>query len=92
MDWELRQRGYFVERQSSVPIRYKGNMLEVPLRLDLLLEKRVIVEVKAVTTYNLVFEAQVLTYLRMLDLRLALVINFGEKFVKDGIHRVVNRL
>lgn len=92
LDWELRQRGYFVERQSSVPIRYKGNMLAVPLRLDLLVEKRVIVEVKAVTTYNLVFEAQVLTYLRMLDLRLALVINFGEKFVKDGIHRVVNRL
>lgn len=49
-------------------------------------------EVKATTAYNVVFEAQALTYLRLLDLRLALVINFGEKLVKDGIHRVVNRL
>jgi GxxExxY protein len=92
LDWELRQRGFIVERQTSVPISYKGNMLSAPLRLDLLVEKRVIVEVKAVAAYNSVFEAQALTYLRMLDLRLALVINFGEKFVKDGIHRVLNRL
>lgn len=92
LDWELQQRGFEVDRQGIVPIRYKGNTLAAPLRLDLLVGKRVIVEVKAVTTYNPVFEAQALTYLRMLDLRLALVINFGEKFVKDGIHRVVNGL
>jgi len=92
LDWELRQRGFDVQRQGIVPIRYKGNVLTAPLRLDLLVGNRVIVEVKAVTAYNPVFEAQALTYLRMLDLRLALVINFGEKFVKDGIHRVVNGL
>jgi GxxExxY protein len=50
------------------------------------------VEVKATTGYNTIFEAQALTYLRLPDLRLALVINFGEKLVKDGIHRVVNKL
>jgi GxxExxY protein len=62
------------------------------LRLDILVEKLVIVEAKAVTVYNSIFEAQALTYLRLLDVRLALVINFGEKLVKDGIHRVVNGL
>jgi len=92
LDWELRQRGFVVERQAIVPIRYKGNQLAAPLRLDLLVDNRVVVEVKATTTYNPVFEAQALTYLRMLDLKLALVINFGEKFVKDGIRRVVNGL
>ena len=90
--WELCQRGLAVGRQLSVPVSYKGNKLAVPLRLDLLVENLVIVEVKAVTQYNPVFEAQALTYLRMLTLRLALVINFGEKLVKDGIHRVANGL
>ncbi|MBI3243246.1 MAG: GxxExxY protein [Chloroflexi bacterium] len=59
---------------------------------NVLVEKLVIVEAKAVTVYNPIFEAQALTYLRLLDLRLALVINFGEKLVKNGIHRVVNGL
>lgn len=90
--WELRQRGFTVDRQISVPITYKDMVLALPLRLDLLVENLIIVEVKSVTNYNSIFEAQALTYLRMLKLRLALVINFGEKFVKDGIHRVVNGL
>ena len=90
--WELRQRGFTVDRQITVPIRYKSNVLASPLRLDLLVENLIVVEVKSVTNYNPIFEAQALTYLRMLKLRLALVINFGEKFVKDGIHRVVNGL
>ncbi|GFE57779.1 GxxExxY protein [Geobacter sp. AOG1] len=90
--WELQQRGFVVERQKTVPVKYKGNLLASPLRLDLLVENQIIVEVKAAAQYNPIFEAQALTYLRMLDLRLALVINFGEKFVKDGIHRVVNGL
>ncbi|MBT0653795.1 GxxExxY protein [Geomobilimonas luticola] len=90
--WELQQRGFVVERQKTVPVKYKGNLLASPLRLDLLVENQIIVEVKAAAQYNPIFEAQALTYLRMLDLKLALVINFGEKFVKDGIHRVVNGL
>jgi len=74
------------------PITYKGRQLGTPLRLDILVEKLVIVEVKAVTDYNSIFEVQALTYLRQLNLKLALVINFGEKYVKNGIHRVVNGL
>ncbi len=90
--WELQQRGLKVERQVSVPIIYKGQHLATPLRLDMRVEALVIVENKATTAYNPIYETQALTYLRLLDLRLAMVINFGERYVKDGIHRVVNRL
>ena len=91
LSWEMTHRGLLVERQLQVPINYKGNPLTSPLRLDLLVEKKVIVECKATTQYNNIFEAQLLTYLRLLDLRVGLVINFGEKTVKRGIHRVVNK-
>jgi GxxExxY protein len=56
------------------------------------IEKLVLVENKATTKYNNIYESQALTYLRLLNLKLAMVINFGERYVKDGIHRVVNRL
>ncbi len=90
MTWELQRVGMLVERQLNVPIVYKGRTLANPLRLDMLVEKKVIVENKALTTYNSIFEAQARTYLRLLDLKLAMVINFGEKYVKNGIHRVLN--
>jgi GxxExxY protein len=90
--WELNHRGLRVERQVRIPIVYKEVQLAAPLVVDLIVERRVVVEVKAVTVYNPVFEAQALTYLRLLGLRLALVINFGEPAVRDGIHRVANNL
>ncbi len=90
--WELRQRGFIAQRQIQVPISYKGNKLAAPLRLDLLVNDRVVVEVKSTIDYNPVFEAQALTYLRLLDLNLALVVNFGEQYVRNGIHRVVHGL
>jgi len=90
--WELLQRGLGVERQKSVPITYKGRTLASPLRLDLLVNGKVIVECKATTDYHPIFEVQTLTYLRLTDLKLGLVVNFGERLVKDGIHRVVNGL
>jgi GxxExxY protein len=92
MVWELQNCGLNVERQVAVPIQYKGNRLSTPLRVDLLVEKLVIIENKATIDYNPIFETQTLTYLRLMDLRLGLVINFGEKYVKNGIHRVVNNL
>lgn len=82
----------FVEKEIAVPIIYKDHSLVSPLRLDLLVEKLVIIETKAVVNYNSIFEAQALTYLRLLNLKLALVINFGEMRVASGIHRVVNNL
>jgi GxxExxY protein len=90
--WELVQRGQSVERQKTVPIAYKEHLLGAPLRIDLLVGGLVIVECKAVTEYNPIFESQVLTYLRLSNLKLGLVITFGERLVKNGIHRVVNGL
>lgn len=90
--WELSQTGLLVRRQLEVPIHYKSRVLVTPLRLDLLIQELVIVECKATSRYNEVFETQALTYLRLMNLKLGLVINFGERFVKDGFHRVVNRL
>jgi len=89
---ELQSRGMSVERQLWVPIFYKGKQLASPLRLDLKVNGLVLVDNKAVTEWNKVFEAQMLTYLRLTKLKLGLVINFGERYVKDGIHRIVNGL
>jgi GxxExxY protein len=90
--WELQQRGLRAERQKQLPIQYKGHILAAPLRIDLLVEELVIVECKATAEYNAIYEAQTLTYLRLMQLHLGLVINFGERLVKDGFYRVVNRL
>jgi GxxExxY protein len=89
---ELRLRGLKVERQLPVRINYKGRILSKPLRLDMKVEGLVLVDNKAVTEWNPIFEAQMLTYLRLTSLKLGLVINFGERLVKNGIYRVVNGL
>lgn len=90
--WELLQRNISVTRQASLPILYKGHELSAPLRIDLIVGEKVIVECKSVLQYNSIFEAQLLTYLRLTNRKLGLVINFGERMVKDGIHRVANGL
>jgi GxxExxY protein len=90
--WELTQAGLLVERQKPVPVRYKAVLLNTALRIDMVVAGIVIVDCKATIEYNPIFEAQTLTYLRLTGLRLGLVINFGEKLVKNGIHRVVNKL
>jgi len=89
---ELARRGMKVQRQLQVPIIYKGKQLGSPLRLDLKVNRLVLVDEKAVTEWNPIFEAQMLTYLRLTKLKLGLLINFGEQYVKNGIHRVVNGL
>ena len=89
---ELRGRGLSVESKKLVPVQYKGQTIGTPLRLDLLVDKLVIVECKAVIEYNPIFESQILTYLRLTVLKLGLVVNFGQRLVKQGIHRVVNGL
>lgn len=89
---ELLQVGLSVKRQEPVSIRYKDQVLATPLRVDLLVDDIVVVECKATMKYIDVFEAQTLTYLRILNLKLGLVINFGGPRVSDGVHRVVNGL
>jgi len=90
--WEVRQRNVLVESEKKVPVLYKGHVVGNPLQLDLLVGGLVIVECKATIQYNTIFESQLLTYLRLTGLKLGLVINFGERKVKYGIHRVVNGL
>jgi len=90
--FELISRGLSVQRQKDVSIVFKGRLLASSLRLDMVVNDLVIVEVKAVAGYDALFEAQALTYLRLTGLKLALVINFGDRFVVDGTHRVVNGL
>lgn len=90
--WELEQQGLNIERQKALPIEYKSVILNSPLRIDLLVHSLVIVECKATTAYYPIYEAQLLTYLRLTKLKLGMVINFGERLVKNGIKRVVNNL
>jgi len=87
---ELQLMGLEVQRQVGVAIEYKGKLLRKRLVLDLLVNGEIIVEVKSVEVYHDIFQAQLLTYLRLTKKHLGLVINFGEKYVKDGVHRVVN--
>ncbi|QKD84919.1 GxxExxY protein [Thermoleptolyngbya sichuanensis A183] len=87
---ELRQRGVQIEQQIPQPVIYKGLQLECGYRLDLLVENRVIVELKAVETLLPIHEAQLLTYLKLRQLRLGLLINFNVPILKHGIKRLLN--
>ena len=89
---ELEIRRIRLQRQVEVPVVYKNTRLKKKYRIDVLVEDRVIVEAKATEQHNPVFEAQCLTHLRLTGHKLGLVINFGQKYLKDGIHRVVNGL
>ena len=90
--FELSQAGIKVERQKPLPIIHKGTQLATPLRMDMVVGDLVIVECKAVEGDHKSFEAQALTYLRLTGLKLALIINFNERLVKNGIKRIVNNL
>jgi len=87
---ELQLQGLEVQRQVGVMIEYKGKPLKKRLVLDLIVNGEIIVEVKSVDLFNDIYKAQLLTYLRLTKKHLGLVINFGEKQAKDGVHRVVN--
>lgn len=88
--FELQQRGLEVARQVEVPILYKGNSLKTPLRLDLLVENQVIVELKSVEEMKPVFAKLLLTYLRLLDKRLGLLVNFNTSNLRESVRRIVN--
>lgn len=89
MAYEVRKSGLNIATQVAVPIVYDGQKLESGLRLDILVEKCVIVELKSVETMNPVYEAQIITYLRLSAVRLGYLINFNVKHLKDGIKRFV---
>jgi GxxExxY protein len=87
---ELTLRGVSVERQVRLPINYKGLNLSCDLRIDLLVERRLIIEVKAVDRLISIHRAQLLTYLRLRNLWLGLLINFNVDVLRDGVRRVLN--
>ncbi len=90
--YEFSLRGIVFERQKLVPIAYKSVKLGVPLKLDLLVEQRVILDLKAKEEVTPLDRAKLLSYLRLCELRLGLIINFHELVLKNGIARVVNKL
>ena len=89
---ELRKRGLRVDRQVPMEIIWDNVRFEEGFRADLIVERKVIVELKSKETVHPVDKKQVLTHLRLTDRRLGLLINFGEELIKDGISRIVNGL
>ena len=88
--FELEQRGLNVERQKQVPLVYKGKVLKTELRLDLIVEDTVIVELKSVEEMKKVFAKQLLTYLRLMGKKVGLLVNFNTDDILTSIIRVVN--
>lgn len=89
---ELTRRGFQVERQKPVTIEYEGMKFDEGFRADMIINGKVIIELKSVETVLPVHKKQLLTYLRLTNLKLGLLINFGSVLIKDGISRVVNGL
>ena len=90
LEYELRKRGMIVERQLLVPILYDGKKLDANFRIDLLVNGLVVIELKAVEKLIPLFDAQVLTYLKLSEKRLGILVNFNAKYLKDQIKRIVN--
>ncbi len=90
--YDLKEIGLDVKQQVPMPFIYKGVNQDVGYRIDLLIENKVIIEIKSIENIAPVHYAQTLTYLRLSGLKLALLINFNKKLLKDNIHRIVNNL
>ena len=90
--FEIKKTGLKVEKQKPLPLIYEEVKLECGYRVDLLVENKLIIEVKSVEALNDVFLAQLLTYLRLSDCKLGLLMNFNVKKLKEGIRRVANNL
>ena len=89
---ELQQRGLKTQRQLPIPIEYGGFKFDEGFRADILVEDKVILELKSVEAVNQVHKKQLLTYLKLTGMKLGYLLNFGEALMKDGITRVVNGL
>lgn len=90
--YELSKEGLFIERQKGLPLIYEEVKLDIGYRLDLLVESKVIVEVKSVEALNDIHTAQMLTYLKLSNCKLGLLINFNTVLFKNGVKRLINGL
>ena len=87
---KLSDRGFAVEREKAIPVNFEGVSFEIGFRADLVINDSFIVELKSVEKLAPVYAKQLLTYLRLTEIRLGLLINFGEELLKNGIRRVAN--
>jgi len=92
LGFELQRRGLRVIQQVGLPVHYEGMKLDIGFRVDLIVADKVIIEIKSVEALAAVHRKQLLTYLRLMNLRLGLLLNFNVELMKDGIQRVVNGL
>lgn len=92
LEYELKQRGLYVKREVPIPIVYKKIQFEEGFRADLIMDEKVIVELKSVEHVTAAHKKQVQTYLRLIGCKLGYLLNFGEELMKSGITRCVNRL
>ncbi|WP_316930442.1 GxxExxY protein [Flavobacterium daejeonense] len=92
MFYKINKSGFFVEKEKSMPVIFEEVKLDCGYRVDLLVENKLIVELKSVESLSEIHLAQTLTYLRLGNFKLALLINFNEILLKNGIRRVVNNL
>lgn len=90
--YDLRELGFKVKTQVPMPLIYKEVKQDIGYRIDVLINDKVIIEIKSIENLAPVHFAQTLTYLKLSDKKLALLINFNTKILKDGIHRIVNNL
>ncbi|MBQ9362332.1 MAG: GxxExxY protein [Bacteroidaceae bacterium] len=87
---ELKENGFTVDRQMYVPVFYRGEQLQADLRLDIMIDKKVILELKSVLEYRKIFEKQLFTYLRLTNCELGYVVNYNVEDLRDGIIAVHN--
>lgn len=90
--YELREKGLHIKTQVALPVVYKETQLELGFRIDILVEDKVIIELKSIETILDVHHKQVLTYLKLTNLKLGLLINFNSDDISKSIHRKVNNL
>jgi GxxExxY protein len=90
LEFELQERGFFVEHQKELPVVYKGIQLDCGYRIDLLVERTVIVELKSVDKVLPIHQAQLLSYLKLAGKSVGLLINFNVELLTDGVKRIAN--
>jgi GxxExxY protein len=90
--YELKKTGLYVEKQKALPLIYEEINLDVGYRIDIMVENKLILEIKSVEALNEVHFAQLMTYLKLTDCKLGMLLNFNVSLIKNGIKRVVNNL
>jgi GxxExxY protein len=92
LSYELNALGFMVERQKGVPVFWEGLKMDLGFRADLIIENKLIIEIKSIEKLAPVHSKQLMTYLKLTNLKLGLLVNFNESLIKNGISRIVNNL